>query len=142
MGINQVLSKIAKINEPTELASHKVELGLIDDLKQMVVRMKALDGAFMKSTQKSVNALSAFAKVQGDLKDGYATASADRDDAAEEIKVALTLIEKFSKQARELGFNPNDIPQTKEIVNLTANIEDTIAILERNESDIKQILSI
>jgi|688.fasta_scaffold881045_1 hypothetical protein len=128
--------------EETQLASHKVELALIDDLKQMVVRMKALDGAFMKSTQKAVNALSAFAKVQGDLKDGFDNASLDRDDAKDEIKVAVALIEKISKQAKELGLNPNDIPQTKEIVNLTANIEDTIAILDRNESDIKQILSI
>jgi uncharacterized protein YukE len=128
--------------EEVQLESHKVELALIDDLKQIVVRMKALDGAFGKSTQKAVNALSAFAKVQGDLKDGYAGASLDRDEAKDEIKAAVALIEKISKQAREVGLNPNDIPQTKEIVNLTANIEDTIAILDRNESDIKQILSI
>ena len=135
-----VYNKLFK--EETQLASHEVNLALIDDLKQMVVRMKALDGAFGKSTQKAVNALSAFAKVQGDLKDGYLQAAVDRDDANDEIKVAVALIEKIAKQARELGLNPNDIPQTKEIVNLTANIEDTIAILDRNESDIKQILSI
>ena len=135
-----VYNKLFK--EETQLASHEVKLALIDDLKQMVVRMKALDGAFGKSTQKAVNALSAFAKVQGDLKDGYLQAAVDRDDANDEIKVAVALIEKIAKQARELGLNPNDIPQTKEIVNLTANIEDTIAILDRNESDIKQILSI
>ena len=35
MGINQVLSKIAKINEPTELASHKVDLALVDDFKNV-----------------------------------------------------------------------------------------------------------
>jgi hypothetical protein len=135
-----VYNKLFK--EEVKLESHKVELALIDDLKQMVVRMKALDSAFGKSTQKAVNALSAFAKVQGDLKDGFDNASLDRDDAKDEIKVAVALIEKISKQAKELGLNPNDIPQTKEIVNLTANIEDTIAILDRNESDIKQILSI
>ena len=32
MGINQVLGKIAKINEATELASHQVELNLITDI--------------------------------------------------------------------------------------------------------------
>ena len=135
-----VYNKLFK--EETQLASHEVNLALIDDLKKMVIRMKALDGALGKSTQKAVNALSSFAKVQGDLKDGYELASLDRDEAKDEIKVAVTLIEKISKQAREVGLNPNDIPQTKEIVNLTANIEDTIAILDRNESDIKQILSI
>lgn len=126
----------------TGLASQRVELALIDDLKQLVVRMKAIDGALMKSTNKAVSALSAFSKVQGDLDDGYKTATLDREDAEEDIKLALSLIEKISKQAKDLGLNPNDIPQTKEIVKLTSNIEDTISILNRNESDIKKILSI
>ena len=40
MSLNNVLGKIAKINETTELASHEVELTLIDDinkLKQTIV---------------------------------------------------------------------------------------------------------
>lgn len=32
MSINSVLEKISKINESTELASHKVDLGLVEDI--------------------------------------------------------------------------------------------------------------
>lgn len=36
MGINQVLSKIAKINEVTELASHQIELKTMDEFNRSV----------------------------------------------------------------------------------------------------------
>ena len=128
--------------DKVELASHKIELGLIDDLNKLLIRMKAVDGALAKSTQKSINALSSFSKVQGDLKGSYQTAQLDKDDAKGEIKIAVSIIEKISKQAKDLGINPNEIKGTKEVVSFTANIEDTIAILQRNESDINKILSI
>lgn len=125
-----------------ELSSQKIELGLIDDLTKLVTRMKAIDGALMKSTQKAINSLSMFAKLQGDLGDAYSNASLDSDDAKQDMKEAITLIEKVSKQAKELGFNPNDVKGTKDIVKITENLEDTINTLEKNESDIKKILSI
>lgn len=128
--------------EKTELAKHEVELALVDDLAKLLNRMKAIDGALMKSVQKTVNNLSAFAKVQNDLKDGYMTAIADRDDANADIKEALVLVEKIGKQARELGLNPNDVKGTQDVVKITANIEDTISTLDKNESDVKKILAI
>ena len=128
--------------EKLELESHKIELGLIDDLKKLLIRMKSVEGALAKSTQKSINSLQAFSKVQGNLKDSYQMAQLDKDDAKDEIKIAVSIIEKISKQAKDLGINPSEIKGTKEVVSFTANIEDTIAILQRNESDINKILSI
>ena len=142
--INNILKKIEKANEvqKVELEKHEVELALVDDLNKLVVRMKAIDGALMKSVQKTISALTSFSKIQGDLSDGYLTAIADRDDANADIKEALFLIDKISKQAKDLGINPNEIKGTKEIVDLTANIEDTINSLNKNESDVKKILAI
>ena len=128
--------------DKVELASHKIELGLIDDLKKLLIRMKSVEGALAKSTQKSINSLQAFSKVQGNLKDSYQMAQLDKEDAKDEIKIAVSIIEKISKQAKDLGINPSEIKGTKEVVSFTANIEDTIAILQRNESDINKILSI
>lgn len=128
--------------DKVELASGRVELGLVEDLAKLVTRMKAIDGALSKSTQKSVNALGEFAKVQGQLNDGYAQATMDAEDAQEDIKLAVALIDKISKQAKDLGLNPNDVKGTQDVVKITANLEDTIAILKRNESDIKKILSL
>jgi hypothetical protein len=121
---------------------HEVELGAIDDLNKLLVRMKAIDGALSKSTQKAVNSLNSFTKVQIDLSDSYSQATLDKQDAQDEIKLALSLISKISAQAKDLGLNPNDIKGTKEVVDFTANLEDTIAILTRNETDMKKIISI
>lgn len=128
--------------DKVELGKHEVELGLVEDLAKLLTRMKAIDGALMKSTQKAVNALGDFIKVKNQLNDGYVQATMDAEDAQEDIKLAVSLIEKIAKQAKELGLNPNDVKGTQEVVKITANLEDTIAILERNESDIKKILSI
>lgn len=139
--LNTILKKIAQ-SEKTELAKHEVNLALVDDLAKLLVRMKAIDGALMKSVQKTINNIQSFSKVQNDLKDGYMTAIADRDDAKSDIKEALVLVEKIGKQARELGLNPNDVKGTQDVVKITANIEDTINTLDKNESDIKKILAI
>jgi hypothetical protein len=143
--MNNILNKIAQMErnaEEIQLASHKVELGLVEDLAKLLTRMRAIDGALMKSTQKAVNALGDFIKVKNQLKDGYVQASMDAEDAQEDIKLAVSLIEKIAKQAKDLGLNPNDVKGTQDVVKITANLEDTIAILERNESDIKKIISI
>jgi hypothetical protein len=124
------------------IEKHDVELGAIDDLNKLLVRMKAIDGALSKSTQKAVNSLNSFTKVQIDLSDSYSQATLDKQDAQDEIKLALSLISKISAQAKDLGLNPNDIKGTKEVVDFTANLEDTIAILTRNETDMKKIISI
>ena len=136
--MKSILEQVYGVN----LSSQKIELGLIEDLTKLVTRMKAIDGALAKSTQKAINSLYSFAKLQGDLGDAFSNASLDSDDAKQDIKEAVTLIEKVSKQAKELGFNPNDVKGTQEIVKMTANLEDTINILEKNKSDIKKILSI
>ena len=131
-----------KLQDKTELAKHEVELGLVDDLAKLLGRMKAIDSALMKSTQKALNSLTAFSKLQGDLQDAYANASLDSDDADKDIKEAIILIDKVAKQAKDLGLNPNDVKGTQDIVKITENLEDTINTLNKNESDIKKILSI
>ena len=136
----EIINKLSE-KEAVKLGMN-VELGLVDDLAKLLVRMKAIDSALMKSVQKTVNNLSAFVKVQSDLSDGYMNAIADRDDAKSDIKEALILVEKISKQAKDLGLNPNDVKGTQDVVKITANIEDTINILNKNESDVKKIISI
>ena len=44
MGLNEVFKKVSAINEVTELESHKVELGILDDLKKLTQdMMKSLE---------------------------------------------------------------------------------------------------
>ena len=140
--MNTLQNVYDKLADKTELAKHEVELSLVDDLAKLLGRMKAIDSALMKSTQKALNSLTAFSKLQGDLQDAYANASLDSDDADKDIKEAIILIDKVAKQAKDLGLNPNDVKGTQDIVKITENLEDTINTLNKNESDIKKILSI
>jgi Fic family protein len=140
--MNTLQNVYDRLSDKTELAKHEVELGLVDDLAKLLGRMKAIDSALMKSTQKALNSLTAFSKLQGDLQDAYANASLDSDDADKDIKEAIILIDKVAKQAKDLGLNPNDVKGTQDIVKITENLEDTINTLNKNESDIKKILSI
>ena len=140
--MNTLQNVYDRLSDKTELAKHEVELGLVDDLAKLLGRMKAIDSALMKSTQKAINSLTAFSKLQGDLQDAYANASLDSDDANKDIKEAIILIDKVAKQAKDLGLNPNDVKGTQDIVKITENLEDTINTLNKNESDIKKILSI
>lgn len=141
-----ILDKINKADEiqtkKTELGKHEVNLALVEDLAKLLTRMKAIDSALAKSTQKSLNSLGGFAKVQADLADAYSTAELDVEDAQKDIKEAVVLIDKVAKQAKELGLNPYDVKGASEIVKITENIEDTINTLKKNESDIVKILSI
>ena len=140
--MNTLQNVYDRLSDKTELAKHEVELGVVDDLAKLLGRMKAIDSALMKSTQKALNSLTAFSKLQGDLQDAYANASLDSDDADKDIKEAIILIDKVAKQAKDLGLNPNDVKGTQDIVKITENLEDTINTLNKNESDIKKILSI
>ena len=140
-GINKnVFSKLPK--QEVELSSEKVELGLVDDLDGILKRMKAIDSQLMKSVQKLVNALSAFSKVQKELDDSYAQSQLDKEDAQSDLNSAVKVVTEISKKAKELGIDPKGIKGMSDVVSISENIEDTIAILDRNEPDAKKILSI
>lgn len=138
---DRINSQLFKAQE-VELSAEKVELGLVQDLDKLLSRMKAIDKALMKSVQEYVNQINEFSKVQSKLESSYNQSSLDSEDAEGDIKQAVDLVEKISKQAKDLGFDPKDIKGMSDVVRVTENLEDTIATFKRNESDAKKILSI
>jgi len=139
---DRINNKLFKQEETVELSAEKVELGLVQDLDKLLSRMKAIDKALMKSVQEYVNQINEFSKVQSKLESSYNQSSLDSEDAEGDIKQAVDLVGKISKQAKDLGFDPKDIKGMSDVVRVTENLEDTIAIFKRNESDAKKILSI
>jgi hypothetical protein len=89
--INNILSKIDKANkiEEVKLASQKVELALMDDIKAAVGKYKALDDASKAALNKSKNALIAY--------------SDSVRVALQNAKNGVDLIAELDKKSKELG---------------------------------------
>ena len=97
----QILSALNEmIQSKTELKAEKVELALLDDIKSTGEK---LDKMFNAAIKVAVDVATKLAKkVDEEAK----TFNKQRNTLSAEI-------DKFKKQAKELGVNPNDIPNLK-----------------------------
>ena len=100
MGLNEVFRKVSAINEVTELASHKVELGKLDDLTTINKKLLELrDGSnkfFALKKQVVDYAKEQFPKVKLNL-----------DEAEKLVSIIKT-------QAKELGLDVTNNPIIKQ----------------------------
>ena len=71
MSLNNVLGKIAKINESTELASHEVELGLKEDAQKVESEFNAaynkVDNELLKFYTQINTARKVYESTKGDI---------------------------------------------------------------------------
>jgi len=125
-----------------ELASQKIELGLIDDVKNIANRLKILDNVLSKNGQEVQNLLGDFTVLQSKIKDKFIKVEMDAEDAESDIKEAVKIIDKVSATAKELGIDPKSIKGTDEIVKNTESLEYIIKRVKDFDSEVKKILSI
>jgi hypothetical protein len=135
--LNNITSKLFKTN----LATHNVELGLIDDFKKELDFLKQGQKTINASTQAFVNELNNFSALQGKLADSFNKSDDYKDQLKSDINTIVAIVDKISIQAKELGLDPKTVIGN-DVVKIVADIEDTINIIERNSSDVKKILSI
>jgi hypothetical protein len=76
MGLNEVFKKVSAINEVTELASHQVELGLIDDFKS--------------------NKATATSLINEILQKDYPNLIKQTNDAKDKMRKAINLVTQLS----------------------------------------------
>ena len=125
-----------------ELASQKIELGLIDDVKNIANRLKTLDNVLSKNGQEVQNLLGDFTVLQSKIKDKFIKVEMDAEDAESDIKEAVKIIDKVSATAKELGIDPKSIKGTDEIVKNTESLEYIIKRVKDFDSEVKKVLSI
>ena len=117
MGLNEVFKKVADIQpQVSELANHKVELALLDDLKKLTSALEKNYSEFAKNK-------SALKSIAADLKGRGNTIMGD-------FNKITNLLRIFEKQAKELGINYNSIPAVQDAneLNFDLNdVEDTLA---------------
>jgi len=140
--MNDVLKMVYGNQKEVELASQKIELGLIDDVKNIANRLKILDGVLSKNGQEVQNLLGDFTVLQSKLKDKFIQVEMDAEDAESDIKEAVKIIDKVVATAKELGIDPKSVKGTGEIVKYTENLEYVIKRVKDFDSEVKKILSI
>ena len=120
--LNKVFSKLAKADKKTELASEKVELGIIDDIA-------SLKKETLKDLANANKAEAAVKKAVSTVKDKSQFWLNNKKFAANLEKRANGLMNKYEKAAKELGLDVKNSPASKEfydILDLSDQINDNI----------------
>ena len=114
--LNKIFSKLAKEDKKTELASEKVELGMVDDL----AKQKNNADTFIKTINSGIKEIvtldKQFAKAEEVMRKAEQAAIKRYEKLESESKKASKLIsqmdklfEKIEKASKDLGVNPKDI---------------------------------
>ena len=99
--LNKVFSKLAKEDKKTELASEKVELGIVEDLKKQKKKIDSLGKKFDKAINNFNNSLAMARK-------DYAPVQAEFQDFANQVEKYNQQGQKYLSAIKELGLNPKD----------------------------------
>ena len=91
----------SKLFTKTELASHQVELALADDLKAGAAFLQAATDAVKKSITNYETA--------------YKAMQTESNGAKSVLNTQMKLINNIEAKAKDLGINPNTIPNYNEI---------------------------
>jgi len=107
--VNQRLSKLYSKDTKQELSSEKVELGNMGAIKGALMILKGFDGKATKVVEK-------FEAKFKDYFNEYDNVVKVRNDIYNFVEREATGIAKtFEANAKELGVNPNDIAEYKEL---------------------------
>ena len=115
--LNKVFSKLAKEDKKTELASEKVELGIMQDLskavKKHIAERKSVDNALDKWFNDLFKVRDRFGKIEGTYK-SFTSSTNDMKKFVKEVE----------KMAKDLGINPTAVDEYNEAKSLIGRSED------------------
>jgi len=118
----KIFTKLFK-EKKTELASHKVELALVDELNGFVGALeKALTQIKSNSSKLSKN-LRDIENLTSDLKVNYNTANKNKQAVNQALKSSEILSKQIVKQAKDLGINPREIKNVDKLISLISEVE-------------------
>ena len=120
--LNKIFAEWAKDDKKTELASEKVELGIIDDIA-------SLKKETLKDLANANKADAAVKKAVSTVNDQSQFWLNNKKFAANLEKRANGLMNKYEKAAKELGLDVKNSPAAKEfyeILDLSDQINDNI----------------
>tara|TARA_R110002096_G_scaffold117562_2_gene254828 strand:- start:81 stop:485 length:405 start_codon:yes stop_codon:yes gene_type:complete len=99
--LNRIFAEWAKDEKRTELASEKVQLGLVDDLKKQKKKLDGLGKKFNKAIDNFNNSLAM-------ARQDYAPVQKEYQNFLNEVEKYDAQGQKYLSAIKELGLNPKD----------------------------------
>jgi DNA helicase TIP49 (TBP-interacting protein) len=131
--LKNILDKFPK--DEVKLESHKVELGLAQDLQNVAKTMsKTLDTA-NKVVDASIKVNVALKKVEKDSRFYNKYASITYENVNQDLKYLKTLMDKASSMAKELGVQEEDIDGYKKASDLFLDLKNAAKRMITNTLD-------
>jgi len=128
--LSKVFSKLSR--EEVNLESHKVELGLAQDLQNSVKAMSNTLDTANKVVDTSIKVNVAIKKVEKDSRFYNKYASITYEDITQNLKNLKTLMDKASTMAKELGVQEEDIDGYKKASDLFLDLKNAAKRMTTN----------
>ena len=123
-----------------ELASMKVDLALVDDIKRMVNALNAQQSIDNEVINKTVQILRPLQQLKKDGVDRVKTNESVIDSSLVKIKLANDLLLKASQMSKALGVDLKTIQGYDEVVKLVAVLEKNIQRHKEYTNELKQVI--
>ena len=128
--LSKVFSKLSR--EEVNLESHKVELGLAQDLQNSVKAMSNTLDTANKVVDASIKVNVAIKKVEKDSRFYNKYASITYEDITQNLKNLKTLMDKASTMAKELGVQEENIDGYKKASDLFLDLKNAAKRMTTN----------
>ena len=123
-----------------ELASVKVDLALVDDIKRMVNALNAQQSIDNEVINKTVQILRPLQQLKKDGVNRVKTNESVIDSSLVKIKLANELLLKASQMTKALGVDLKTIQGYDEVVKLVAVLEKNIQRHKEYTNELKQVI--
>ena len=123
-----------------ELASVKVDLALVDDIKRMVNALNAQQSIDNEVINKTVQILRPLQQLKKDGVNRVKTNESVIDSSLVKIKLANELLLKASQMSKALGVDLKTIQGYDEVVKLVAVLEKNIQRHKEYTNELKQVI--
>ena len=123
-----------------ELASVKVDLALVDDIKRMVNALNAQQSIDNEVINKTVQILRPLQQLKKDGVNRVKTNESVIDSSLVKIKLANDLLLKASQMSKALGVDLKTIQGYDEVVKLVAVLEKNIQRHKEYTNELKQVI--
>ena len=124
VSLNRVMAKLAEQSQKVELSEEQVELATAKEVASMASKVDALQKKVYKQTEN--------AEAKGDI--AY-RATLDLNDSVSELRDLMSILDKdmnnVSKQLKDLGMNPNDVPAISSSLDIIKVANQALANGER-----------
>ena len=123
-----------------ELASMKVDLALVDDIKRMVNALNAQQSIDNEVINKTIQILRPLQQLKKDGVNRVKTNESVIDSSLVKIKLANDLLLKASQMSKALGVDLKTIQGYDEVVKLVAVLEKNIQRHKEYTNELKQVI--